>query len=171
MVVSEWLLKLAKNHPRLKAELVDLRSWPLPFFDEEKSPSALKGNYSSDLAKSWAEKIGGADGFIFVTPEYNHGYPAVLKNALDYAYAEWNFKSAAMAGYSSGQMAGTRAVDQLRNVLSALRLWTIPSDLLVPQIEKNFDASGRMTDEKLSARAENLLVELENAAAAVRERR
>jgi len=171
LVVSKWLFDLAQNRPNLDAELVDLRSWPLPFFNEPQSPSELKGNYSSSLAKSWAEKIGCADGFVFVTPEYNHGYSAVLKNALDYAYAEWNFKPAALVGYSSGAVAGARAVDQLRNVLSALRLWTLPGDLLVPRIGKIFDAQGRMTDEKLSARAEKTLIELGNIAVVMKDRR
>jgi NAD(P)H-dependent FMN reductase len=106
----EWLRKLAGQHTDLTFEIVDLRDYPLPFFDEPISPAwAPPGNA---VAQRWAKKIGELDGFIFVTAEYNHGVPAVLKNALDYAFKEFNRKPAAYVGY--GGVGGARAVEQLR---------------------------------------------------------
>ena len=74
-----------------------------------------KGKYSNEVAAKWAQKIGEADAYIIATPEYNHGYPAVLKNALDYVYGEWNNKPVAFLSWG-GVSGGTRAVQQLRQV-------------------------------------------------------
>ena len=100
-------------------EILDLRDYPLPFFDEPMSPTAAmgkKGAYPYPVSAQWTAKIGEADGFIFVTPEYNHGYSAVLKNAFDYVGREWNKKPVAFVGY--GTVGGARAVEQLRPVVT-----------------------------------------------------
>ena len=99
-------------------ELVDLRDYPMPFFDEPKSP--LREPAKNEVARKWAKKIAELDGFVFVTSEYNHSIPASLKNALDYAYAEWNKKPAAFVAY--GSAGGARAVEQLRLMLVELQV-------------------------------------------------
>ena len=114
----------------IEAELVDLRDWPLPFFDEPVSPSANKGNYSNELAKKWAAKVGEADGFIIVTPEYNHGYPAVLKNALDWVFPEWKGKPVGFVSY--GNAGGARSVEQLRQVVIELYMHPIRNAIHLP---------------------------------------
>jgi NAD(P)H-dependent FMN reductase len=89
---------LAAKRENLVAELIDLRDWPLPCFNEPSSP--ITGHYAPE-ARAWAAKMAEGDSYVFVTPEYNFGYPAVLKNALDHIYHEWNNKpvpSLAMAG-------------------------------------------------------------------------
>ncbi len=91
-LVAKYVKNIASNKTDLEFELIDLRDWKLPFYDEVAGPMGLKGNYSSAIGKKWAAKVAEADGYIFITPEYNHGYSAVLKNALDYAYFEWNRK-------------------------------------------------------------------------------
>ena len=106
----EWLWKLASERTDMQFEIVDLRQYPLPFFDEPMSPAWATPR--NEVAQRWARKIGELDGFIFVTAEYNHGVPAVLKNALDYAFKEFNRKPAAYVGY--GGVGGARAVEQLR---------------------------------------------------------
>ncbi len=106
----EWLWKLASERTDMQFEIVDLRQYPLPFFDEPMSPAWAAPR--NEVAQRWARKIGELDGFIFVTAEYNHGLPAVLKNALDYAFKEFNRKPAAYVGY--GGVGGARAVEQLR---------------------------------------------------------
>jgi NAD(P)H-dependent FMN reductase len=118
---AQWLMKLAKQHDGADFELVDLRDYPLPFFEEMASPMFAPAH--NEIAQRWARKLGELDGYIFVTAEYNHGIPAVLKNALDHAYAEYNRKPAAFVGY--GGVGGARSVEQLRLVLAELQVATL----------------------------------------------
>jgi len=114
----EWLWKLASERTDMQFEIVDLRQYPLPFFDEPMSPAWATPR--NEVAQRWARKIGELDGFVFVTAEYNHGVPAVLKNALDYAFKEFNRKPAAYVGY--GGVGGARAVEQLRLINIELQM-------------------------------------------------
>ena len=117
---TQWIHSLASKRADLGFELIDLRDYPLPFFDEPASPSATPPK--NEIARKWAAKLAQCDGFIFVTAEYNHGPPAVLKNALDYAYKEFNRKPVAFVGY--GSTGASRAVQQLR--LNAATLQMVP---------------------------------------------
>jgi len=121
--------ELAKRHD-VQAELVDLRDWPLPFFDAPVAPAGMAGKYSNERAKEWATKVGEGDGYIMVTPEYNHGYPAVLKNALDWVFPEWNLKPVGFAGY--GNAGGARAIEQLRQVVIELQMVPIRNAIHIP---------------------------------------
>lgn len=125
-----FIYEEAKKKPGVNAELIDLRDWFLPFFDEPVSPSFNKGEYKNALAAEWAKKVSEADGYIIVTGEYNHGYPAVLKNALDYVYKEWNNKAVGFVSY--GSAGGARSVEQLRQVAVELRMVPIRSALHIP---------------------------------------
>jgi NAD(P)H-dependent FMN reductase len=118
---AQWIRDLAARRGDLEVEIVDLRDHPLPFFDETRSPAY--GAPESPEGRRWGETIARFDGYIFVTPEYNRSIPAVLKNALDYAYHEWNRKPAAFLGY--GPVGATRAVEQLR--LMAVELQMAPT--------------------------------------------
>jgi len=118
---AQWLMGLASQRKDAAFELIDLRDYPMPFFEEPASP--LFAPPQNAIAQRWARKVGELDGFIFVTAEYNHGIPAVLKNALDYAYAEYNRKPAALVGY--GGVGGARAVEQLRLVLAELQVASV----------------------------------------------
>jgi NAD(P)H-dependent FMN reductase len=115
---AEWVLGLGRKCEGVTFELVDLRDYPMPFFDQSKSP--LREPSKNEVAQSWAQKIHDLDGFIFVTGEYNHGIPAVLKNALDHVYAEFNRKPATFVGY--GNAGGARAIEQLRLTLVELQV-------------------------------------------------
>jgi len=115
---AEWVMELARKHEGVTFELVDLRDYPMPFFDQPKSP--LREPSKNEVAQRWARKIGELDGFVFVTGEYNHGIPAVLKNALDHVYAEFNRKPATFVGY--GNAGGARAIEQLRLILVELQV-------------------------------------------------
>ncbi len=119
-----------KKKQGIETELIDLRDWPLPMYDEAMSPNMLKGNYTNELGKKWAAKIGEADGYIIVTPEYNHGYPAVLKNALDWVYYEWNKKPVGFLSYGSAM--GARAIEQLRQVVIELQMVPIRTAIHLP---------------------------------------
>ncbi len=116
--VAKWVLERAHARPDAEFELVDLKDYPLPHLDEPWPASA--GRYAHDHTKEWAKKIASFDGFVFVTPEYNHSTSGVLKNAIDYLSAEWANKSAGFVSY--GASGGVRAVEQLRLVLGELQV-------------------------------------------------
>jgi NAD(P)H-dependent FMN reductase len=127
---ARWICEEAKKKEELDVELVDLREYPLPFFDEPISPIRMKGEYSNEVANRWARKVAEADGYIIVSPEYNHGYPAVLKNALDTLYPEWNNKPVGFVSY--GNAGGARAVEQLRQVAIELQMAPIKQAIHIP---------------------------------------
>lgn len=157
--VAAWAHRRAQEKG-LDTELVDLRDWPLPFYNEVAGPKDLKGNYSVDIAKQWAKKVGEADGFLIVTAEYNHGYPAVLKNALDYVYEEWNGKPVAFVGYG-GIAAGARSVEQLRTVAIELQMVPLRSAVHIPFVSRAFDAQGNAADERMNANLDATIADLD----------
>jgi len=116
--VARWVLEQAASRTAADYRIVDLADFPLPQFDEPVSPAYAPS--TKDDVQIWAETIASYDGFVFVTPEYNHSTSAVLKNALDYLYTEWNNKAAAFVSY--GSLGGSRAVEHLRAVASELQL-------------------------------------------------
>jgi len=116
--VADWVVAQAQGRDGARYELLDLADYPLPHLDEPLPPAM--GQYQHDHTKSWAAKIAGYDGFVFVTPEYNHSTSGVLKNAIDFLQAEWNNKAAALVGY--GGVGGARAVEHLRGVLSEVQV-------------------------------------------------
>ncbi|WP_421916714.1 NADPH-dependent FMN reductase [Mesorhizobium sp.] len=109
-VPTQWIAKIARSHADIDVEIVDLRDFPLPFFDEVASSAWVPS--TNEVALRWQKKVAEFDGFIFTAAEYNHGPTAVLKNAIDYAANEWNKKPAGFVGY--GGVGGARAVEQLR---------------------------------------------------------
>jgi NAD(P)H-dependent FMN reductase len=116
--VARWVHEIAARRTDAEFELVDLRDYPLPHLDEPLPPSM--GQYQNEHTKQWAEKIASFDGFVFVTPEYNHSTSGVLKNAIDYLFAEWNNKAAGIVSY--GGVGGARAAEHLRLVLGELQI-------------------------------------------------
>jgi NAD(P)H-dependent FMN reductase len=112
---AQWITEKAKVKG-FDVELLDLRDYPMPFFDEAVSPSYKKEPYANPVVQKWTAKVAEADGFIFIVAEYNHGYTAVLKNAIDYVGAEWTRKPVVFVGY--GSAGGARAVEQLREVVA-----------------------------------------------------
>ena len=111
---AQWIFDVARKRADLDVELLDLRDYPLPLFEEPLPPGLAKDQYSNPIVVNWRDKIRESDGFIICTPEYNHGYPAVLKNALDYTYFSWARKAVAFVSW--GGAGGTRGVEQLRLV-------------------------------------------------------
>ncbi|WP_404925195.1 NADPH-dependent FMN reductase [Mesorhizobium sp. ORM16] len=119
-VPTQWIAKIAKSHADIEVDVVDLRDFPMPFFDEVASSAWVPS--TNEVAQRWQKKVAEYDGFIFTAAEYNHGPTAVLKNAIDYAANEWNKKPAGFVGY--GSVGGARAVEQLR--LHAVELQMAP---------------------------------------------
>jgi NAD(P)H-dependent FMN reductase len=118
---TEWIANIAKARGDFDVEVLDLRDYPMPFFDEV--ASSFWAPSKNEVAQRWQKKVAEFDGFIIVTGEYNRGPSAVLKNALDYAYTEWNRKPVTFVGY--GGVGGARAIEQLR--LHAIELQMAPS--------------------------------------------
>jgi NAD(P)H-dependent FMN reductase len=116
--VAQWVYEIASRRQDAEFELVDLRDYPLPHLDEPLPPSM--GQYQNEHTRQWADKIASFDGFVFVTPEYNHSTSGVLKNAIDYLYAEWNNKAAGFVSY--GGVGGARAAEHLRLVVGELQM-------------------------------------------------
>jgi NAD(P)H-dependent FMN reductase len=116
--VAQWVYEIASRRSDAEFELVDLRDYPLPHLDEPLPPSM--GQYQNEHTRQWADKIASFDGFIFVTPEYNHSTSGVLKNAIDYLFAEWNNKAVGFVSY--GGVGGARAAEHLRLVAGELQM-------------------------------------------------
>lgn len=127
--VARWVLEQlqAQGHADARFVLVDLADARLPLLDEPVEPS--RGHYQHEHTRRWAALVAGFDAFVFVTPEYNHGPPAALKNALDFIYHEWNDKAAAFVSYGSG--GGARAVEQLRQVMGELQVAVVRAQLML----------------------------------------
>lgn len=123
--VARWVHEFARKRGDAEYELVDIAEFGLPLLDEPVPPSMHQ--YSKPHTKTWADKIGGFDGFVFVTPEYNHGTSGALKNAIDFLYAEWNNKAAGFVSY--GSAGGVRAVEQLRLVMAELQIADVRSQV------------------------------------------
>lgn len=119
--VSRWMYEIAKKRNDADFELVDIKDFNLPLLDEPIPPSM--GQYSKEHTKDWSAKIDSFDAYVFVTPEYNHGIPGALKNAIDFLFKEWNNKAAGFVGY--GSAGGVRAVEQLRLVMAELKVATV----------------------------------------------
>src|SRR3989454_2973122 len=112
--VAKWVLEAARKRSDAEYDLVDIKDFGLPLLDEPMPPSM--GKYQERHTKRWAAKIASLDAFVFVSPEYNHGIPAALKNAIDFLFAEWNHKAAGFVSY--GGAGGAGGVGQLRLVLA-----------------------------------------------------
>ena len=119
----KWIYELAKQRQNLNIEVVDIADYNLPLLDEPVPPMAANRQYTREHTKKWSEKINQADGYIFVTPEYNRGISAALKNAIDYLNPEWRNKTAGFVGY--GTVGGARAIEQLRLNLAELHVATV----------------------------------------------
>ena len=128
---AQWIFQRLKNRGGVDARLLDLRDFPMPFFDQP-VPPAMPGRpaYENEVVKKWTAEIARSDGFIFVTPEYNYGPSAVLKNALDWVYPEWNRKAAAFVSYGSAM--GARGIQQLRLTAIELQLAPVRSSVHIP---------------------------------------
>ncbi len=137
---ATWVMARLAEHPELEVELLDLRDHPLPFFDQT-APAFYQRNYPNEEVARFGRKIDEADGYVILTAEYNHGYSAVLKNAMDHTFVEWKRKPITFVGW--GNVGGARAVEQLREVavefeMAPLRhaVHILP-DILIPAIQSD----------------------------------
>jgi NAD(P)H-dependent FMN reductase len=167
---AHWIVDELKKNSNLEVELLDLRDYQLPMFDEAVPPAMNKGNYMHPEAKAWAEKIAEADGFVIVTPEYNRGYSSALKNNIDYVYNEWNKKPVAFVAY--GNAGGARAVEQLRLVSIELQMAPIRQAVHIFEHWNLQDEQGKADLSSFQKKADGMIQQLiwwANALKAARE--
>ncbi|MET4925349.1 NAD(P)H-dependent oxidoreductase [Streptomyces sp. PSRA5] len=119
--VAKWAHEIAARRTDAEFELVDIAEFELPHLDEAVPPTM--GQYAHAHTLAWSAKIASFDGYLFVTPEYNHSTSGALKNAIDFLYGEWNNKAAGFVSY--GSVGGTRAVEHLRLIMSELQVATV----------------------------------------------
>ena len=164
-VVARWFTSAAEPRDDLVIDVVDLRAWELPFLSTPVPPAMAPP--SDPLIQRWAARLDAADGYVLVTPEYNHGYPAALKNALDLVVEPWRRKPVSFVSYG-GPGGGLRAVEQLRQVVVELEMVPLRHQVAIPRAYMAFDDDGRLRDEWHAADAERLLDELAWWASALR---
>jgi NAD(P)H-dependent FMN reductase len=145
-LVVPWVASRASAHGGFDVEVLDLRDWPLPFFGEHLGTIGDFNDptYSEPIVKAWNNKIKEGEAFIFVTPEYNHSIPAVLKNAIDSVFLSFGLrnKPVAAVGYSVGIAAGVRAVEHLAHIVIEAEAVPLRNSVVIPFVASAFDESG-----------------------------
>lgn len=148
--VADFFLRyIPENRKPATAEVIDLQQYEFPLFDERLSHQ----DNPDERVREFAGKIMRADGVIIVTPEYNGGYPAALKNVIDLLYPEWYKKPTGISTVSDGIFGGTQVLISLQFTLWKMRAWTIPAMFPVPEVEKSFSAQGELLNRGLEKRA------------------
>ncbi len=154
---AKWIADKAKTKG-LDVEILDLRDYPMPFFDEAMGPSMLKEPYANPAVAAWTSKIAEADGIIMTVAEYNHGYTAVLKNAIDYVGTEWNNKPVGFVGY--GSVGGARAIEQLREVAVEMQMAPIRNAVHMSNFWGLLDEKGVINTSSFEAAGDAMIDQL-----------
>jgi len=162
--VFPWVVARATTHGAFEVEVVDLRDWPLPIFQEHIGTIGdfADPTYSDPIVKRWNQKMNEADAFLVVTPEYNHSVPGVLKNAIDSVFVSFALRNKPLAsvGYSGGVAAGVRAVEHLALIAIEAEAVPLRSSVVIPHVMDAFDESGEPTDPTTSAALDIVLDDL-----------
>jgi NAD(P)H-dependent FMN reductase len=158
--VADWVMRRAQDYEgNLEFELVDLKDVNLPFLDEP-VPPRMSDDYVHDHTRRWSRMMKDADALIVVTPEYNHGYPPVLKNAIDYLYKEWQGMPVGLVGYGGG--GATHAIRQLREVMEVVGMSVLEDPVTIGEIWDALDDDGNVKPEKTRGDLTDLFRQLEN---------
>jgi NAD(P)H-dependent FMN reductase len=164
--IAEWFIARAKAHGAFDVRVADLAEIDLPLLDEPNHPRLRQ--YLHQHTKDWSEIVDSADAFVVVTPEYNYGYPATIKNAIDYLHEEWKYKPVGFVSYG-GVAAGTRAVQQLKQVVTTLKMLPVFESVNIPFHSQFIDEEGQVqANEVMEQAADAMLNELVGTEAALR---
>lgn len=156
--VAEWFAERARRHGFFEVELVDLARVNLPFMDEPNHPMLRR--YTHEHTRRWSASVDSADAFVFVTPEYNHSFNAPLKNAIDYLNHEWRYKPVGLVSYG-GVAAGTRAVQMITPVLTALMMVPLTEAVHIPFVSQFLSEDGQIhANEVMEQAADAMLTQL-----------
>jgi NAD(P)H-dependent FMN reductase len=144
-IVTPWIVDHARQHGAFEVDVLDLRDWPLPIFAETLQTVGDFANptYSEPIVKQWNQRIREGEAFLFITPEYNHSIPGVLKNAIDNVFVSFAFrnKPSAFVGYSGGLAAGVRAIEHLADVVLEAEMVPLRNTVLIPQVQFAFEGA------------------------------
>jgi len=153
--LAQWVEPLARAHGEFRVNLVDLAELNLPFMDEPNHP--MKKDYQHEHTKAWSRMVEASDAFLVVAAEYNFGFTAVFKNAIDYLYQEWKNKPVAFVGYG-GVAGGTRSIQMMKSVLTSLDMMPVNDAVYLPFFRNQLDAAGQFvpTEEQNKAAAKML---------------
>lgn len=166
-LVAEWFERIARDHTGFEIEVVDLAEIDLPLFDEPRHPRLAQ--YEREHTKDWSARVKQADAYVFVTPEYNHGPPSSLVNALQYLVREWAYKPVGFVSYG-GVSAGTRGVEVTKRVVVALRMVPVVETVAIPFFSQYIDEeSGTFAPGEIQVKASYaMLTELRKLADALK---
>ena len=148
--VANWFVERAEVHGGFELEVVDLAELNLPLLDEPQHPRLRR--YTKDHSHAWSAIVDAADAVVMVTSEYNYGYPAALKNAIDYLHHEWRYKPVGFVSYG-GVAAGTRAVQQLKQVVTALAMMPTQAGVNIPFVQQFLGEDGTITGNEVMLEA------------------
>lgn len=154
--VGQWMTERAKSHGAFEVLTVDLAELGLPLLDEPNHPRLRR--YTKRHTHEWSAMVEDADAFVFVTSEYNYGYPASLKNAIDYLHEEWRDKPVGFVSYG-GVAAGTRAMQQLKQVISALKLVPVVEAVNIPFVAQFIDDDGAVQANEIMEQAATAMLD------------
>jgi NAD(P)H-dependent FMN reductase len=163
--VARWFFDTAAQHGGFDVQLVDLAEWDLPLMDEPHHPRLRQ--YTHDHTRRWSALIESADALVWVMPEYNHGYTAPLKNAIDYLVHEWAWKPVGLVSYG-GLAAGTRATQLIKPVLSDLKMVPLAETVSIPFVNQLVKGGVFEPNESLQRQADAMLNELARVELATR---
>ncbi len=152
----------------IESVLVDFKELPLPFFDSPLPPSVLKEKYPYPNVQKWSAIAKAADAFVIVSPEYNHGYPAVLKNALDWLYPEFDHKPVGLVGVSDGAVGGARIIEHLRPIMENFSMFAIRETVMFARAQDAFDENGALLDASYDKKIDGLIKSLVFSAEAMK---
>lgn len=163
--IGTWFANEAKKHGRFDVTVTDLKELALPLLDEPGHPRL--GKYENAHTKAWSERVQASDAFVMITPEYNHGAPPALLNALDYLYAEWCYKPAGFVSYG-GPAGGARSVQMVKTTLLALKMVPIVESVIIPMFTSHMKDETFVATDGHSKMAVGMLDELHRWAEALR---
>ncbi len=156
--VAEWFMGIAKQFEgEAEIELIDLKNYPLPMFADAVPSSMRQGPHENADVQQWLDLINSGDGYVIITPEYNHSFSSVLKNALDYPYQEWADKMIGFVGYG-GMAGGARAVEHLRQVAGELHMYDVRDQVTIPAVWAAFDDKGKLNNHELHEKNAKLML-------------
>ena len=161
--VAEWVAKRAAGRDGATYDVVDLADYDLDLLDDPTVPGAANREYASDKTRRWSQTIDSYDGFVFVTPEYNHGVPAALKNAVDVIYPEWNDKAVGFIAY--GADGGVRSVEQWRQIVANVKLYDVRAQVSL-SLFSDFGDEGFAPQDRRTGELDEVFSQLERLAAA-----
>lgn len=145
--VFRWLQEVLPTFDQADYDFVDLKDFNLPMFADAVSPKSREGKHENPEVEKWLERVAAADGYIFVTPEYNHSVSSVLKNAVDYEYKAWNGKPLGLVSYG-GAGGGLRAVEHWRQIAAELQMYDVRDQVSIPFVWNAFDEAGHLENEE-----------------------